>query len=59
MKTAQTGIERIIPSNNDAARQAKKPPIAKPIFPLTAPAIAGTAPTTAPVAMAPIITPSI
>ena len=56
---AQTGTDKINPSNNDAATQAKKPPIARPTLCLIAPHIAGIAPTSAPESIEPIIAPNI
>ena len=52
-------MDKINPKTNDATRHAKKPPIAKPILCLTAPQIAGIAPTTAPLMIEPIIVPRV
>ena len=57
IKTAQVGTDKIKPKRIDATRHAKNPPIAKPILCLIAPQIAGTAPTTAPLMIEPIIAP--
>ena len=54
---AQTGTDKISPSKKEATRQAKNPPMAKPILRLIAPQIAGTAPTSAPLRIEPIIAP--
>lgn len=56
---AQTGTERINPSKKEAARQAKNPPIARPILCLIAPQIAGIAPIIAPEIIEPIMAPSV